>query len=181
MTANETADRVDRQGLAGFTLLASLYAAGVATVQLPTVLAVQSADVPPYFPPWIFRYLLALCALLLVLGFAAGALAALALMGKRVRVRPAAAVALTIAVLVVVHGYVLINHDGAVAEGGMIWGLFHVLTLTREVSPAGPTDAGMAGYRIGQVVGLIGLLLWPLSLFALSLPATPEPPDDGQP
>lgn len=176
MNTESTPEEVsDRQGIASFALLASLYAASVAAYRLPDILAVQGAELLPDFPPWIFGYLLVLCASLLVLALAAGVHAGLAMRAKAPPAAFGLAIAVTIAALVVVHGYVLIAHDAAVSDGGMLWGFVHVLTMTREVAPGGPTDAGMAGYRVGQAVGVVAMLLWPLSIVALSRPPVSPP------
>ena len=57
-----------------------------------------------------------------------------------------------LAAFVVVHGYFLITCEDAFADGGMIWGFFHILTLTRL--PTTGTEAGTFGYRIGTAIGM---------------------------
>jgi hypothetical protein len=88
-----------------------------------------------------------------------------------------------LAAFVLVHGYFLINYEDAFADGGMIWGFFHILTLTRL--PTTGTEAGTFGYRIGTAIGMAVWLACCVVMFGKTVLGTrrdgrPPPPSEPE-
>ncbi len=112
----------------------------------------------PDFPSWTLAYLGALSAAIVLVG--TGLLAAGALTTSRPQRSAASALAASIVLLVLglAHGWFIFFHERAFAEGGLIPGVFHVLTLTRIYLPGGASEAGLSGYRVGQAIGLLAWL-----------------------
>lgn len=123
---------------------------GQAVLGLPRDVAV----VDP-FPQWLVVYLYILGGWLLVNGALWIACFASLRRGRAVPRLGLVALESSIA-LVLMHAWFTLAHDAALAGGGMIWGVVDVLTLTRESMPNG---ASAAGFRVGQVVGLVVWLL----------------------
>jgi len=146
-----------------FSGVCGAYALGVSGLRLYELAQLPpGVRILPGFPQWLISYLWAICGSLFGIGLSAVALSLLILM-HRVRSRellliPAACMALWI----IVHGIFSLQ-DRAVGSGGLVWGVIDMVTLTRTVSE--PTDAGLSGYRVGQV---LGLLVWCSFPFALS-------------
>lgn len=116
------------------------------------------ASLGPEFPSWILTYLGALSAAIVLVG--AGLLTAGALATSQPLRSAAAALAASLVLLVLglCHGWFIFFHERAIAEGGLIPGVFHVLTLTRIYFPGGASEAGLTGYRVGQAIGLLAWL-----------------------
>ncbi len=182
-----------RRGLAVATVAISLYAVVVALFRLPEVLdlllvkeqvvgrigdqlllQVEEARTLPGYPNWLLTYLTVLVGSVASLGLAGVVYGGFGF--RKVPPRTGYGVALAVAIvgLLAFHGYFVFGRDLATAEGGLIWGFVHVLTLTRLHIPGGATDAGLAGYRFGQVLGLLSMTLWPLVLTAFAVTSGTE-------
>ncbi len=134
-------------------LVVSLPCIAAGAWRLPELLAIGlNPPVTPGYPSWILGFLW-----VLVLGpLGAGILGALgaAMVRRSNRAAPqvlrAAAVFLVLWALV--QTWIRVQYDPDIAFGGLIWGLVHNLTLTREVD-VGATPTGRAGYSAGLILG----------------------------
>ena len=103
-------------------------------------------------PDWLLPYLAAITSVITVAGVG------IVITGLTIRTRAVLAGVLgrgsaaLLAVVALAHTYFLINYEDAFADGGFIWGFFHMLTLTRL--PTTETEAGILGYRIGTGFGM---------------------------
>jgi hypothetical protein len=110
------------------------------------------ARVAPEYPAWFYGFLwcLAIGPLLAgALGMAGSVQKRRAAVGHRLLL--VAAGGLVVA-WTLVQTWIRVVHDPDVAFGGLIWGVLHNLTLTRQPN-VGATAAGSAGYSTGLVLG----------------------------
>lgn len=128
-------------------------------VQLPA-----DIQIDPAFPPWLMAYLWTLCIFLLAIGILTIVVPCLCKHGKIKNRSAVLAIALLSIGIILVHGW-FSAQDQAIGEGGFIWGVVHIITLTRTYIPDGATDAGLTGYRIGQKFGILLLGIYPFLLF----------------
>ena len=187
----EDEEGLEPKGVAVFVLMGGLYALGLGLWRFPEVLEVLETSsrmrevgidpIAPGFPPWLIEYIVALVSGVSLLGGGAIARGAMGLRGRGLPAGMCWAVGGAGFALLVVHAWFTFTHDVAVAEGGMIWGVVHLVTLTREHIPGGATEAGRFGFRIGQAIGLAGIAGWLLTIPILGRVATddvrPEPPE----
>ncbi len=70
--------------------------------------------------------------------------------------------------------------DPDVGTGGIVWGVYDVITVTRNVATA--TEAGTKGYRTGQILGLLVFATIPFAFVysGLSEPHVNPARDDAQ-
>ena len=114
------------------------------------------------FPAWLLPYLATLCGAILISGASLIAAGVCEWRGSsRARVWGACGAA-GVMVFATAHAMFLVHTERAFADGGFIWGVVHLLTLTRL--PTTGTEAGIAGYKVGLGVGIaiwlgIGLVL----------------------
>jgi hypothetical protein len=128
----------------------------------------QNIEIPPEYPIWIFMYLRGISfglAMISLIGLYYSLLALCGVLKRRWLVVPA----LLYGLWILARGFYLLQ-DPDVGAGGVIWGVYDVITLTRNMATA--TQAGAAGYRVGQVLGLIVFATFPMVLLyaAFSVP-----------
>jgi hypothetical protein len=92
-----------------------------------------------------------------LLVFEAGASLLVAGLLRRRKTRLSAILGLSgsssLAIFALLYAWFLIAYENAFADGGIIWGFFHVLTLTRM--PTTGTEAGVLGYKVGLGAGMV--------------------------
>ena len=146
-----------RAPIAG-SCLGGLFAMGAYFVllrgeRLREILSLPADMVPgPGFPSWMLEYLALLCALILTTG---GLLFMAGFTARKGRPIARALIlwgAIGAFVFTGLHSWFLFFYERAFADGGLVWGTIHLLTLTRMDTTA--TEAGVVGYRIGQVFGI---------------------------
>lgn len=130
------------------------YVALLAGYRLVEVLpaAARGAVVDGY-ADWLLPYLAFVCGLLLCAGTLA--LVAGATARRDLRRSGIAGVVGGGALLAFVsaHAYFLVQYEHSFADGGLVWGVVHSLTLTRLATTG--AEAGVAGYKVGLGVGMV--------------------------
>jgi hypothetical protein len=115
-------------------------------------LAMRGARAEGY-PDWLVPFLTVESLLV----FEAGASLLVAGLLRRRKTRLSAILGLSgsssLAIFALLYAWFLIAYENAFADGGIIWGFFHVLTLTRM--PTTGTEAGVLGYKVGLGAGMV--------------------------
>lgn len=149
-------------------VLSALYAIAVVGVRVADVPVIFHGVLLPGYPEWLPTYLVGLMGCVVVASVVTLLYATLGTRYASVLGALGRPLAVLTCLLVVGHGTFLFGFDLAVGQGGALWGLTDVLTLRRVHDPLGATAAGLVGYRVGQLVGLVVMLAWPLSLVVLA-------------
>lgn len=129
------------------------------------------------FPSWLLTYLEALVGAVTLGGLA---MVVGAVLLRRGDVRGSLLVAgggLSNLGTAAAHAYFTFGHDVALGEGGLVWGIVHVATLTRTWIPGGATESGAAGFRVGQAVGFVVWALASILVVASALDVFVGPKD----
>lgn len=115
-------------------------------------LAMRGARAEGY-PDWLVPFL----AVESMIVFEAGACLLVAGLLRRRKTRVSAILGLSgassLAIFALLYAWFLVAYENAFADGGIIWGFFHVLTLTRM--PTTGTEAGVLGYKVGLGAGMV--------------------------
>lgn len=147
--------------------VAGVYLALLGGLRLREVIALPADAAPgPDYPWWLLVYLQALVVVILLTGV--GFLLAA---GKKSRVLGVISGSAFLCITIV-HAWFVAFHERAFADGGLVFGALHLLTLTRMDTTA--TSAGVAGYRVGQAIGILIWLGSAVYLLALGRKATVE-------
>lgn len=105
------------------------------------------------YPDWLVPFLT--LESILVLG--AGVCLLLAGLLRRRKGRVSAILGLSgssaLTIFALLYAWFLIAYENSFADGGIIWGFLHVLTLTRM--PTTGTESGVLGYKIGLGAGMV--------------------------
>lgn len=152
-------------------LVAGAYLALVGAYRAIEVLPLVFRNRVEGYPEWLLPYL----ALISLLVFAAGVALFLTGLGVRRKAMKLAGVsgrlgALFLAVFALLHTFFLLRHEHSFADGGLIWGFLHILTLTRL--PTTGTEAGILGYQIGTGLGMIVWFVCSVGMFLLTVAST---------
>jgi len=124
-------------------------------------------------PDWLLPYLAVITSLV------AGAGVALVVTGLTLPTRPKLAGivgrvgAALLGAFIAAHAVFLIAYEDAFADGGIIWGFIHTLTLTRL--PTTGTPAGILGYRIGSAIGMAAWFVGAFVMLGMTVLATRAP------
>ncbi|MCU0713612.1 MAG: hypothetical protein MUC43_16260 [Pirellula sp.] len=118
----------------------------------------QDAELAPGYPTWLLNYLwgvIGSLGIISLIGIYYEILIISNILKRRWLLVPAVCLVLWIGA----RSYYLLQ-DPDVGNGGIVWGAYDVLTLTRNVATA--NEAGKNGYRIGQIIGLVVFFTMPL-------------------
>lgn len=152
----------DSSGDGGRSILVTLFAVyclGLGLFRLPELTsALWIFELPAEafagikYPSWWFWFLWAMVVGIIVVGLVATVGSVLRFLESPHAPRLLSGAAVMLAVWAVGQTVVRVVFDPDVAQGGLFWGTFHNLTLTR-IENYGATPAGAAGYSAGLVVG----------------------------
>lgn len=133
-------------------LAVGAYLVALGGIRLVEVAPVARGYVVDGFPEWMLLYLALLAGMLLLAGASLvlggiGLRQSVAWSGYAILFGASAYLAAT-----VTHAAFLVLYERAFADGGLLWGVVHLLTLTRL--PTTGTEAGIAGYKLGLGAGI---------------------------
>ena len=134
-------------------LVASLPCVAVGAWRLPEMIEVGvDARVAAGYPSWFIAFLWLLVLGPLIVGTVGTLGALLARSASPAAPHLLRSAGALIVVWAIAQTWIRVQYDPDIAFGGLIWGLVHNLTLTREVD-VGATPSGRAGYTAGLVIG----------------------------
>ena len=162
--------------VASFCSLFTLYFSSLRIYELWQI--PEDVEIAPGYPIWLLKYLWGISlglAISSLVGLYYLLLASSGLLRRRWLVVPGICFALWILARAC---YLLQDPD--VGTGGIIWGVYDVITVTRNVATA--TEAGTKGYRTGQILGLLVFATIPFLFIysGLSEPHVNSERDDEQ-
>jgi hypothetical protein len=166
-----------------FFLFVGAYLGALGGIRLVQVAPYARGYVVEDFPEWLLLYLTILVGTLLLAG-ASLLIGGVALRRRARWSRPVLQLgASAFLTATLAHATFLILVEHAYADGGMIWGVLHLLTLTRL--PTTGSISGIAGYKLGLGLGIacwLGLAAACLRLAATTrLPARAAPAGEPRP